>query len=128
MKTQLILTTLVALSLTACSTPSDKKEEAQAEYTEEKTKTLQEYKECVKKSEGAQEKMAQCEALLKAVGAVEGATIQNSAPATAPAETTPPAETTAPTDVPAETTAPADATAPTDAPDETSAPAEESTK
>jgi len=86
MKTHIVLlTTVVALSLAACSSPADKKDEAQAEYTEEKTKTLQEYKECVKKSEGIEEKMAQCEALLKAVGAVEGATIQNSAPA-APAE------------------------------------------
>jgi len=82
MKTHIVLlTTVVALSLAACSSPADKKDEAQAEYTEEKTKTLQEYKECVKKSEGIEEKMAQCEALLKAVGAVEGATIQNSAPA-----------------------------------------------
>ena len=85
----ILLTTVVALSLVACSSPAEKKDEAQAEYTEEKTKTLKEYKECVTKSEGIKEKMAQCEALLKAVGAVEGATIQNSAPADAPA---PPAE------------------------------------
>lgn len=80
----ILLTTVVALSLLACSSPAEKRDEAQAEYTEEKTKTLQEYKECVKKSEGIKEKMAQCEALLKAVGAVEGATIQNSADAPAP--------------------------------------------
>jgi len=80
-----LLTTIAALNLAACSTPADKKDEAQAEYTEEKTKTLQEYKECVKDSEGAEAKMAQCEALLKAVGAVEGATVQSSSPA-APAE------------------------------------------
>lgn len=97
MKTHIILlTSVVAMSLTACSTPSDKKDEAQAEFTEEKTKTLQEYKECVSDSDGIKEKMAQCEALLKAVGAVEGATIQNSAPA--PAE----APADAPADAPAE--------------------------
>ena len=44
----------------------------QAEYTEEKTKTLQEYKECAKDAEGDEQKLKSCEALLKAVEAVEG--------------------------------------------------------
>lgn len=83
-----LLTTIAALNLAACSTPADKRDAAQAEYTEEKTKTLIEYKECVKDSEGVEAKMAQCEALLKAVGAVEGATVQSSSPA----ETAAPAE------------------------------------
>lgn len=87
MKTQtILLTTVLTLGLAACSTPADKKDEALADYTEEKTKTLQEYKDCVKKSEGIEEKMAQCEALLKAVGAVEGTAIQSSAPAATPTE------------------------------------------
>ncbi len=60
------------LSLTGCTSSQEMKDETQTEYTEEKTETLQEYKECVKDSEGITEKMAQCEALLKAVQAVEG--------------------------------------------------------
>jgi len=60
------------LSLAACSTAEEKKDEAQAEYTKEKTETLKEYKECVKGAEGDAAKMSQCEALLKAVEAVEG--------------------------------------------------------
>ncbi len=60
------------LNLTGCASSQEMKDEAQAEYTEEKTETLKEYKECVKDSEGVAEKMAQCEALLKAVEAVEG--------------------------------------------------------
>lgn len=70
----ILLITIAAVSLTACSTASEQKDEAQAAYTEEKTKTLQEYKECVKASEGDEAKMAQCEALLKAVEAAEGST------------------------------------------------------
>ena len=95
MKTYVVLlTTIAALNLAACSSAADKKDAAQAEYTEEKTRTLQEYKKCVNESEGVEAKMAQCEALLKAVGAVEGATVQSSSPAeaAAPAETTAPAE------------------------------------
>jgi len=74
-----LITAVVALSLAACSSPADKKDNAQAEYTEEKTKTLQEYKQCISASDGNQEKLVLCEALLKAVGAVEGATLESSA-------------------------------------------------
>ena len=69
-----LLTALAVFNLTACSTASEERDEAQAEYTEEKTKTLQEYKDCVKVAEGDEAKMAQCESLLKAVEAVEGST------------------------------------------------------
>lgn len=58
--------------LAACSSPKEKAAEAQAEYTEEKTKTLQEYKECAKDAEGDEKKLAACDGLLKAVEAVEG--------------------------------------------------------
>jgi hypothetical protein len=85
--------TFLILNLAGCTSAAEKKDEAQAEYTEEKTETLKEYKECVKKSEGVEAKMAQCEALLKAVGAVEGGTVQSSAPAPAPVA---PTENTAP--------------------------------
>ena len=94
MKTYLVLLgVFLILNQAGCTSAKEKQEEAQAEYTEEKTKTLKEYKECVKESEGAEAKMAQCEALLKAVGALEGGTVQSSAPApAAPTENTAPAE------------------------------------
>ena len=68
----ILLSAIFAASLTACSTPESKKAEAEAEYLDEKTDTLKDYKECIKTSEGAEDKMKQCDALLKAVKAVEG--------------------------------------------------------
>jgi outer membrane biogenesis lipoprotein LolB len=53
--------------LTACgSSPEKDKARAEAQYTEEKTKTLQEYKACVKKAKEDQQKLDACERLLKA--------------------------------------------------------------
>lgn len=73
MKTYLILLGLcIALGLSACTKPEDLKHEAEAQYLDEKTDTLKDYKECVKNSAGEDAKMKQCEALLKAVEAVEG--------------------------------------------------------
>ena len=48
-------------------------EQSQAQYTREKTKTLQEYKECIDKAQGDDAALEQCELLLKAVQAAEGA-------------------------------------------------------
>ena len=59
-------------ALAACTSPQEKAAEAEAEYTEEKTKTLKEYKECAKDAEGDEQKLKSCDALLKAVEAVEG--------------------------------------------------------
>ncbi len=67
-----IFIAFLLLNLASCSTPEKKAAKAEAEYTEEKTATLKEYKECVKSSGGDDVKMKQCEALLKAVEAVEG--------------------------------------------------------
>jgi hypothetical protein len=67
-----IFSVFLAVNLAACSSPQEKAAEAEAEYTEEKTKTLKEYKECIKDAEGDEAKTKQCEALLKAVEAVEG--------------------------------------------------------
>ncbi len=85
--------TFMIFNLAGCTSAQEMKDEAQAEYTEEKTQTLKEYKECVKASEGDSKKMAQCDALLKAVGAMEGGTV-TSAPAATPAavESTQPVE------------------------------------
>ncbi len=62
-----ILVISVFTLLTACgSSPEKDKARAEAEYTEEKTKTLQEYKDCVKKAKEDQAKLDACERLLKA--------------------------------------------------------------
>ena len=68
----IIFSVLMALHLNACTSPENKKHEAEAQYLDEKTDTLKDYKECVKNSAGADDKMKQCDALLKAVEAVEG--------------------------------------------------------
>lgn len=63
-----ILVVGVVSLLAACGTsPEKEKARAEAKYTEEKTKTLQEYKACVKKAEEDQQKLDACERLLKAV-------------------------------------------------------------
>ena len=95
--------TIAAFNLAGCTSAEELKDEAQAEYTEEKTQTLKDYKECVKNSEGVEAKMAQCEALLKAIGAVEGGTVQSTA-----APVAAPVPVTAPEPEPAETVAPAE--------------------
>jgi len=59
---------LVISILVACgSSPEKQKARAEAKYTEEKTKTMQEYKSCIKKAGENEEKVAICERLLKAV-------------------------------------------------------------
>ena len=63
-----ILVTGIISLMTACgSSPEKQKARAEAEYTEEKTKTMQEYKACVKKAKEDQQKLDACERLLKAV-------------------------------------------------------------
>ncbi len=57
--------------LAACgSTPEERADEAQAEYTQEKTRTLKEYKECVDEAGSDEADLKACEALLKAIEAV----------------------------------------------------------
>lgn len=65
-KLALVLTT--AAVLTACgSSPEKQKMRAEAEKTEEETKTMQEYKACIKKAKKDTEKLEACEYILKAV-------------------------------------------------------------
>ena len=67
------LTLLICMSgLIACTSAQEKAAEADAEYTREKTKTLQEYKECAKDAGDDEEDLKECESLLKALEAVEG--------------------------------------------------------
>ena len=63
----LIIVGLVVMASACGSSPQQKKDIAEARYTEEKTKTLQEYKECVKKAKDDSAKLDTCERLLKAV-------------------------------------------------------------
>lgn len=63
----IVMTAGILILLTACgSSPEKEKARAEAKYTEEKTKTLQEYKACVKKAGEDQQKLDACERLLKA--------------------------------------------------------------
>jgi len=56
-----------AALLTACGTSSEeRKNKAEAQYYEEKTNTMQEYKKCVDKAGEDQQKLDACERLLKA--------------------------------------------------------------
>jgi hypothetical protein len=69
---------LVCAGLVSCTSPKERADEAKAEYTEEKTKTLQEYKECIKDAEGDENKTAACDGLLKALEALEGGASEDS--------------------------------------------------
>jgi PBP1b-binding outer membrane lipoprotein LpoB len=79
--TQIVLS---ALLLFGCgSTPEERKQEAEAEQIEQKTKTIEEYKECVKDADQDAAKLDTCERLLKAAG------VQSVSPAVAPESTAP---------------------------------------
>ncbi len=60
---------VLVLLVAGCSSAEKRKHQAEAEYAKEKTKTLQEYKACVKKAKGDEKKLQNCEALLKALEA-----------------------------------------------------------
>jgi hypothetical protein len=64
LKAALIVVTIITVS--ACGSSERKKNKAEAAYTEEKTKTMQEYKSCVKKAKEDQAKLDACERLIKA--------------------------------------------------------------
>lgn len=72
------LITISAITLlVACgSSPQQKKDMAEAKYTEEKTKTMQEYKACVKKAKEDTQKLDACERLLKAIDTTAPAAAQ----------------------------------------------------
>jgi uncharacterized lipoprotein len=64
----IVLMFSMVVLLTACgSSPEKQKAKAEARQTEEETKTMQEYKACVKKAKTDQEKLDACERLMKAV-------------------------------------------------------------
>jgi outer membrane biogenesis lipoprotein LolB len=64
----ILLTFSILVLLAACgSSPEKQKAKAEARQTEEETKTMQEYKACVKKAKTDQDKLDACERLMKAV-------------------------------------------------------------
>ena len=65
-KAVLVISTVILLA--ACgSSPEKQKAKAEARQTEEETKTMQEYKACLKKAKTDEAKLDACERLLKAM-------------------------------------------------------------
>ena len=65
-KTVLVISTVILLA--ACgSSPEKQKAKAEARQTEEETKTMQEYKACLKKAKTDEAKLDACERLIKAM-------------------------------------------------------------
>ena len=63
----LLVISLVSLLVACGNSPQQKKDIAEARLTEEKTKTIKEYKECIKKAKEDTDKLDACERLLKVV-------------------------------------------------------------
>ncbi len=61
-----IVVSTMALLVACGSSPQQKKDIADARLTEEKTKTMKEYKDCVKRAKENSAKLDACERLLKA--------------------------------------------------------------
>ena len=65
-KAVLVISTVILLA--ACgSSPEKQKAKAEARKTEEETKTMQEYKACLKKAKTDEAKLDACERLIKAM-------------------------------------------------------------
>lgn len=67
-----VVVLLAATSLAACSSAEKRAHKAEAEYAEEKTEILKDYRRCVDDSNGEEAELKKCESLLKAVEAIEG--------------------------------------------------------
>ena len=65
--TKTIILALAMTALAACGSAERKINKAEAKKTEEETKTMQEYKSCIKKAKQDEEKLDACERLLKAI-------------------------------------------------------------
>lgn len=63
----IIVVSAMAVLVACGSSPEQKKDIAEARLTEEKTKTMQEYKDCIKKAKQDTAKLDACERLLKAI-------------------------------------------------------------
>lgn len=63
---KIVLVLSAVILLTACgSSPEKQKAKAEARKTEEETKTMQEYKACLKKAKTDEAKLDACERLIK---------------------------------------------------------------
>ena len=62
-----VLAGFVSILVACGSNPEEQKYRAEAKQTDEQTKTMQEYKSCVKKAKQDEAKLDACERLLKAV-------------------------------------------------------------
>ena len=62
-----VLAGVVSILVACGSNPEKEKLRAEAKLTDEKTKTMQEYKSCIKKAKQDEAKLDACERLLKAV-------------------------------------------------------------
>ena len=60
------LLVLMVITVSACGSSERKKNKAEAEYKKEQTKTMQEYKSCIKKAKEDQAKLDACERIMKA--------------------------------------------------------------
>lgn len=72
----MIVASAVTLLVACGNTPEQKKDLAEANFTDEKTKTLQDYKKCLDKADKDTAKMDACERLIRP--------LQPAAPAAAP--------------------------------------------
>ena len=63
---------LATIALSACTNQKKRRAKAEAEYTEMKAETLEDYRKCVDKAKGDEEKLERCEPLLKALVATTG--------------------------------------------------------
>jgi len=64
----ILLSISIVVMVSACgSNPEKDKAKAEAKQTEEQTKTMQEYKACVKKAKTDADKLDACERLMKAI-------------------------------------------------------------
>lgn len=66
---RLLLVAGIGAVLTGCASAERRKARAEADLAREKTKTMQEYKSCIKKAGNNQEKLDACERLIKALPA-----------------------------------------------------------
>ena len=60
------LVVLMVITVSACGSSERKKNRAEAEYKQEQTKTMQEYKSCINKAKEDQAKLDACERIIKA--------------------------------------------------------------
>lgn len=64
--TRMIILAIAVVTVAACGSGQRQVNKAEAKKTHEETKTMQEYKSCVKKAKQDEEKLDACERIIKA--------------------------------------------------------------